>query len=313
MAAKADIAGTAGAIPPPGAPHEISQPLQPDAGAIVYADGTRMTPAERARQNERELAPLKPAGDPLPQAEAPPALDPFYQRLQAQGPPAGPTVIKRIKHLTPRPAVPRGEGVAHAEEALGVAPSDSPSPVDVPPLTPEDLARMPAASNTDSPSRGIPTSHTTQSGLPIDAGLGLGGMDYYALTGAELFTLVETLMDQLHARCQNDLRFNEAITYPQVSVRVAIEIHGFAQDQAQIIDVVLPPEHPARATNPLALAHQVADEIAFVLVESRAETTPEGEPATPPDAIRDELGLTKPRKQIVTGPGGSRSFVDIRS
>ncbi len=39
------------------------------------------------------------------------------------------------------------------------------------------------------------------------------------------------------------------------------------------------------------------------------ELTPEGEVENPPDRLRDELGLEKPRKQVIETPSG-RMFVD---
>jgi hypothetical protein len=47
------------AAPPHGARHEWSQPLQPDAGGIMDADGIVHRPVDRAQRNERKLPPWR--------------------------------------------------------------------------------------------------------------------------------------------------------------------------------------------------------------------------------------------------------------
>lgn len=359
--------GAAGAVPPPDAPHEVSQPLTAHAGAIAPAVNPRtlepyareewhtMSPIERARHNERTLEPLHygspaaqpPAGTVGPttggvgeatRAAAEGQLDPFYANLRAQGKepaatpaPAAPAAlpgqpIRRILRRTSRPPVEVSDASVRAPADPGdagvhpapVAASALIAPTPADPLAPIDLSihpeaeTQPAWSNTDSPSRGQPR-------LPVDPGKAITGgfgdaaaLQYFALDGTELRTLVEQLMDEVHARIQNDLRFNEALCYPQVSARVVVEISGFANDTAFTIDRVLPSAHPARATNPVEFARTVADEIVFVLVAERRETDDAGNSVTPPDQTRRELGLVGPRKQAVRLAGGNATWVDKR-
>jgi len=95
-------AHVAGAELPAGAPHQVSQPLASDAGRIAVATNPRtgesyaredwhtMSPAQRAKHNERELAPLVARG-PIQggvaeavDAVAEGKLDPFYANLKAR-------------------------------------------------------------------------------------------------------------------------------------------------------------------------------------------------------------------------------------
>lgn len=333
--------GTAGAVPPPDAPHEVSQPLTPEYERTALA---------RARENERELAPLTygapvqhpPAGTAVPstggvgeatQAASEGKLDPFYQRMReggqmppavdtaaaSSGQPAGQPIKKILRRNRPpvegSHAGPSGDRAGGADPGVGhVAPAPG-TPVVADPLAPIDLSHMPAASNSDSPTRGIPRNLPTDPGKAITGGFGdAAALQYYALDGGELKTLVEQLMDDVHARLQNDLRFNEAITYPQVTARVVIEIAGFATDSAFTVEKILPSTHPARATNPLEFARSVADEVCFVVVAEMRETDDQGQSVTPPDAVRQELGLPRPQKHWVRDAGGRPvTMVDRRT
>jgi hypothetical protein len=345
---------------------ETAQPLTRDAGGIAPAvnpltgepyateDWHTMTPAQRARHNERELKPLTyrgpgdvgpAAADPGPKqggiAEAITAaadghLDPFYARLKAERaaaaddprrkdiggqPPAAVThEIRRIRRATgaPRPPVPDlavGPDVAPPPHTDASAPPamDTPNPADVPKT--EDLSHAPAASDDDSPRRGVPRPNigNQRPGKEITGGFGdEGQLAYYALNGVELRLLVEDMIKDLNQRLVNDLRFSEALVYPQVSVRVVVEVQGFAHDADFVVDKVLPATHDARAKTPLALARQVADEICFVVLAEARETDDAGNPVTAPDAFRDDLGLPKPRKRLIhTGPMGQTQIVDV--
>lgn len=138
-----------GAELPPGAVREVSHPLSRDAGGIQvgvnprtgesYAreDWHTMSPAERAKHNERELQPLTATGPKQP--AAPPAhgpttggiaeaidavsegkLDPFYANLRSRAPhvPAAPihtdavatTGAKVTIATTQQPAAPKPAG-----------------------------------------------------------------------------------------------------------------------------------------------------------------------------------------------------------
>ena len=342
--AKIKQSAGAGAVPPPNAPKEVSQPLTARAGAIAPAVNPRtgesfatepwhtMDPLARARHNEKELAPLTFGGQPPAEgshAESVEAaregkIDPFYKRLaeQAAQPaaPAGTTIrrIKRAGATAPRPPVldtvgvevppPTGEdmaaGIEGVPELVALQPAPDPDPI--------DLARMPAASDTDSPARGVPRGTPTRPGKEITGGFSSPAeMQYFALDGRELKALVETLMDELHARIQDDLRFNEALVYPRVAVKVAVTVTGYMQDNGFLVERVLPPTAPAASATPLDIAEQVADEVVFVMMATRRETDDQGESVTPPDAIRVELGLDRPYKRRVVGPTGQARFVDV--
>lgn len=327
------VTAVAGA-PPPFV--ETTQPLQPDAGGIHAADGTYESPRERARRNERTLEPLRfPTPGGIAEAVTAAAagqLDPFYQRLkdeQAAPLPAAPVhTIRRIKRATGvvRPPVPveaidplQLHGLEEIVGVLANGPMDisvpyQGQPRDVPLPVVEDLSHAPAASNTDSPARGVPrdTGVPMRAGKEITGGFGdEGALSYFALNGRELRVLVEQLMDEVHARLQNDLRFNEALVYPQVSARVVIEIAGYVRDNDFIIDKFLPTTHEARTHTPVEIARTVADEICFVVLAERRETDDEGQSLIPPDALRDELGLVKPRKRMITTGPGQTSMVDV--
>ena len=258
---KLDVTGQMGA-PPLDAPMEVSQPITPEAKAEMLA---------KARVNERELKPLT-YGAELRQGPQPESvvagkdiagLDPYYQRLEAE---------------------------KAAREAAIVA------------LPTEDLSRFPAASDTDSPKRGMPGSAvrppTAKAPLAITGGFGVQDEgQYYPLTGAELRKLVKGLMDTLDARIQNDLRFSLALTYPRLSCTLRLEVTGESADQAfQIQTVDLTPEEKK---TPLEVAKRHGDSVVFCLVERRQEFTATGEVETPPDAMRDELQIPKPHKQLV--------------
>jgi hypothetical protein len=261
--------GAVGVEPPPDAPIEVSQPLQPDAGRIVLADprtglptGEVVDPAARARANERELAPLRyerpaaPAAQSGVTGKAIDGLDPFYAQEVAR-----------------RAALP-------------------------------DAKEFPAASNSDSPARGLPGTaavplRQTKS-LALTGGFGdTGEAMYYPLDGQELLALSEALCDRLVDRIRNDLRFSMALTYPRAAVRLQLIVEGEVDDQGFTIEYV-----DKKDQTPLEVAQQHGQSVVFVLTEERREFTSTGEVESPPDAIRDELGLVKPRKQYVqTGMG----------
>jgi len=188
-----------------------------------------------------------------------------------------------------------------------------------PPALPQpiDLSIHPAGSNTEDPSRGIPRGDV-RPGKEITGGFAdQAGLQYFALDGRELGVLVVDMLQSMADRIVNDLRFNEAITYPRVSVRTWVEVSGFAEDQNFTVDKIVPDGLAARAAGDPAIknttaeiAREVADEVVFVIVAEKREADANGEPVDPPDKIRQELGLQRPRKQIIRGPGNSQQFVD---
>lgn len=335
--------------------HEVSQPLQPGAGGVVYADGTSMTPGDRARANERELKPLVYEPGPLAGAPAP-ALDPFYQVRTGGTPLAGPAslagpagtasaapVVKRLKRPSPAspasPAAASPVGIVLTDAIVGEAPSptngtpsaipDAVDPATAPasattpatsqlPLQPpslstlaaEDLTRMPAASDTDSPTRGIPRQILPR-GKEITGGFGdARALAYFALNGQELLALLDQQLGALYDRCKDDLRFNEGLCYPQVTLRVVVEVRGFVQDGNFTVERLLPADHEACARNPIAFCREVAEEVGFVLIQQHQETTAEGQPVTAPAEVRATLGLPQPGKRRVKQGAGS-AFVDM--
>lgn len=235
--------------PPAHAPHETTQPL--DAATI-------QTQAELAHQHERELAPLKYA---LDKAVASAAGAP--DGVQTAPPHAAPDAPAGSGHLTEQPP-------------LNSHPAIAPAPVPAP--------HQPAASNTDTPSRGLP-SPITDPGKRITGGFGEeGGFEpqYYALDGTELLALVETLIKSLVTDLHKDLRFGIAICYPQVAARVTIEIGG---------------AHAAATVNDVAFT---VESRVLMLSATRMDDT-----STPADALRVESGLDRPYKRTIRTPTGT--------
>lgn len=286
-----------GAVPPPDAPIEITQPLRPDAGGMVLADGTVTSPRERALANERVLPPFNPPkGGPKP----PPVV-------------AAPVVVN------PQPnqaAIEEFFGSDTTSALDPVVPAEAVAP-ELPPLTAEDRLRMPAASNSDSPARGRLADITPPKGDKFE-GIARGGFgdfgdaQYEPLNGAELLQLSLELADRLVEQIRNDLRFSMALTYPRVRVRLALEVTGHAEDVADgfSVEKFFVAKDGQPGSTPIDVARLKADRICFVVDEARGEITDTGDSDAPPDQIRDELGLPKPRKQIIERNGG-QSFVDI--
>jgi len=166
---------------------------------------------------------------------------------------------------------------------------------------------QPAASETDSPSRGIPRD-ILDPGKQITGGFGSAQeAQYYPLDGSEAKQLALQLMDQLAARIENDLRFHPAIVYPRLTMRVVIEVEGYTDRGNFDIQQVLMPGTADKT--PLEIARTRGDQVAFVLVEQRREFAPDGTIEAPPDLIRDELQLEKPHKQMIQ-TGAGRMIVD---
>jgi len=173
------------------------------------------------------------------------------------------------------------------------------------------LTHQPAASDTDSPSRGRPSA-IADPGKQITGGFGdAGDAQYFPLDGSELRELVRGLMSVVSDQIEHDLRFSMAICYPRVTARVVVEIDAYATDGGQYdpsfqVVKVMPPHEKT----PLAIARERADAVCFVVVADKVEMTAAGESISPPNAIRQELGLVVPRKQSVGTPHG-RLIVDL--
>lgn len=266
------ITGSAGAPPPPGAPHEVSQPLAPE---------TLHDQLEKALAHEQELKPLK---FPPPKLTAPAPVvgagtGSGGEGLPKGGPTGGTGAINGVS-LKPSAAVAEDSGSIEAIEALITDTEEALIP-SVP------VVHQPAASTTDSPSRGVPKP-IGDPGKQITGGWGESPSQYYALDGSELRTLIEGLMDDLKKQMTTDLRFSLALTYPQVRAKVTITIDGATAD-AGVNDVKFD----------LPLARIVT-----------LETLILDDGVTPPDALRDAVGLPKPYKHLVK-TGAGKFFADV--
>ena len=237
------------APPPAHAPHETTQPLQPEA---------LQTMAEKASQHERELAPLKHA------------------------------LGKAVASAAGAPDHPLGDHtvVTAPPQAAGSAPAGSAHLQDQPPLGthPPIIPAAPAASDTDTPTRGIPKP-ILDPGKQITGGWGgAGGFEpqYYALDGTELRALVLSIWKELAGQLDIDLRFGIACTYPQVAARVTIEITG-AHASAQVNDVAF-----------------TVDSRVLLLTGEKVD-----DQSTPADALRVEAGLERPFKRTIKTATGT--------
>lgn len=256
------------AAPPPGAPHEVAQDLQPDLVAQQVA---------KARANERALAPF-----------APPIVTP-----PAASHPAVPTV--------PTPAVPPAPSEPSAPPLVLTDAEPTPTPVTL--VSPSGNP-MPAASDSDTPSRGLPRP-IGDPGKVITGGFGaLGEAQYFPLDGSELREVVRSLLDQLNTQLENDLHFTMAVTYPRVTVKLTLSVSGYMTEAG--FDITKGRAHE-KTPEDVAAAH--GEPVDHTLVVQKREFTEEGEPEDPPDRMRDALGLEKPRKQIVE-QGSQRYIVD---
>lgn len=265
--------------PPPGAPQEVSAPL---------SDAAVQQMAALAAEREKVLPPFNP------QPSIPPAASPAASAADV-GADAPVTA-----DAPPAPAAPPFE----TEVEFGKSPLQYTEGVKPDPLLAVDYKR-PAESDTDSPSRGIPRP-VADPGKQITGGFGsLGEAQYFALDGTELRAVVEKIAAELIQRLQTDLRFSIAITYPRVSAKLQLVISGYAEDAGFTVEAVASDER-----TPVEVAKERADQVVFVLEEFRREFDDAGQPENPPDRMRDELGLQKPRKQFI-GNGPSRMMVDV--
>lgn len=293
--------------------------------------------AQMAQQNERELAPLNPVPAGAPPITKTPVVAASDQPVQAAAPAPSQQQDALARRHTGRlrtagvqatPQVSAVSGVVAATDKTGraVQPAGSAhvpaAPAGVIPVgDPPDQNRrpqagtgiahapyQPAASNTDSPSRGIPRAQTDP-GKVITGGFGVAAdAQYFPLDGAELLQVVYALMDQLAAKIQNDLRFSIAATYPRVSAKVLVQVEGYGLDQALQIQVVMPPHE----RTPVEVAESRADEVVFIVKTQRREFDEAGNSESPPNAMRAEIGAAIPRKQAF-GEGARRVIADIGS
>jgi len=253
-------------LPPAHAPHEVTRDLQPDAVAEQLA---------KAHAHERQLQPLV-----------------FGAKIRSDEPATAEQVLEQTFAAAPPSPDPPRKTMTPAMREQATA-------------DPVERSHQPAASNSDSPSRGIPRP-IDDPGKQITGGFGnMGEAQYYALDGLELKELVKHLMGKLLQQVENDLHFSMAITYPRVEVKVAVQVSGYAKEGAFEL-------FKGAAHDKTTVENSVrggAEPIALELSEDRAEFDANGDPANPPDRLRDELGLEKPHKQVVQ-MGQNRSIVD---
>lgn len=347
---KGDVIGAgAGVAPPPANP--IAVATDPTTGAAIIRQtaapheiaagvdaAAKTIPADRVG-NAQELAPLRGArGAPLTGAALVAAVGPKKAaeiegaRAHSTGgaPPATPPpppvtaagalsptaqthtgvrVVQRRTRPMPSTALPVEEDVMPtADDTVQLAEHLDADDVPLAPIQPHQKA----ASDTDSPSRGIPQP-ITDPGKIITGGFGeLTDGQYHPLNGTELKALVEAMLDDVHQRIQDDLRFSMALTYPRVRARVSIVVEGIAAADGFAIDKVIPEPGAGRpGSTPLAVAATLGDQIVFVVTSRREEFNAAGESISPPNALREELGIEVPRKQRVETPTGY-ALVDRR-
>ena len=315
MGNKSEITG-GGAVPPPDAPIESAQPIQPDALDAMLAN---------AAVNEKVLPPFnpKPMGRPIQ------ALSNTVSRVKdatadliadvfGTDPPKVVSAVggPRVQEIPKDRSVVAGQGLPIPQNDPMFSEVDQLEDV-LPELTAEDLTRMPAASNTDTPSKGLLPNLTPPKGDKFDgiARGGFGNLDeaqYFPLSGDEAGQLALALMDTLAAQIPNDLRFSMALTYPRIRMTLQLIVEGQAEDNNAGFEIlkIKAPKEGEKGGTPLEIAQARADQVCFVISARRQEFTPEGESDQPPDAIRDELGLHKPRKQIIE-TNGRQAFVDV--
>jgi hypothetical protein len=319
MGQKSEITGKAGATPPPDAPIETAQPLQP---------GTLAHQQQQARTNERTLPPFapRPSG---PRQAAPPAqtAPPAPAAVTTTEAAAVDRLVEEFFGDTPPPPAAPPPSPATVMPSAGLSMHDSLVSADVdqledrlPALTAEERARMPAASDSDSPARGILPNLTPPAQPDKFEGISRGGFtdvgdaQYFPLDGSELGQLALGLCDTLAAQIPNDLRFQMALVYPRVRAKLTLEIEGSVDDRDAgfKIEKIFVPQPTQPGSTPIDVARQRGTDIVFVVDVTRQEFTPEGDVDRPPDQIREELGLPIPRKQILTDLSGMRqTMVDV--
>lgn len=334
MADKEKLA-TEGAFsaPPPGAPREVtSGSTAPTRDQIRTAranetDLPAFAPKPMTREAQIALIGREAVERLEQQGIVPTAPDPGPGPIPG-GVPAEPAVaaeplpntstVKPPDHSLPSKSRYRTAGQAKlaadaAEPNLNALPisETNEEPPDArnprPPVTEQPSRYQPAASDTDTPSRGIPTPIEDE-GKRITGGFGdIAEAQYIPLNGSELAEVVKGLLSEIDARLDDDLRFSMAVTYPRVRAKVIVEIQAHAQPGFDITKL-----GPPHTKTPLEIARARADEIVFVVIAQREEMTDAGESVMPPNALRRELELPIPGKRYVETPGG-RQLVDLPS
>ncbi len=247
------------ASPPAGAPHEVTTPTSISQSEIEQAHARA---EERANQR----------ADGGPQAGSSEGAP----RREALGSP-----------LPQQPIQILGKAPARSSES----PDDTASPLDE--LTDAFKATHPAASTSDSPSRGVPTP-SGDPGKQITGGWGPtgSGSEYFALNGVELKAIVVVLATRLKESLDGDLRFGLSVVYPQVKVSLRLTVDG-RSPEGRDLDLPGTEKLDLQWDRILSLDAEVED----------SEQTPAGK-------IRDDFHIRGPAKTIVRA-GAARMLVDV--
>lgn len=259
------------------------------AGSSAVAVDTSVSPGNADETGPIPLVAGRPGGQPDTQPVIPTLEgtdhDPRLDRDQPGAPADDPAA-----------APPRSPLAAAARQVMGTRPAIV-----------DGERYQPAASNSDSPSRGLPSS-SLDPGKQITGGFGqpTTGM-YFPLDGSELRALVFKLMDELADQISSDLRFSMALTYPRVAARVVVEVSAYPDGSFEIPKVMIPVDRL-----PEEIARRLHDHVCFCVIAERTEMAADGGSLNPPDKVRDDLQLSKPQKQIVDTPGG-RMIVDRKA
>lgn len=310
--------GRIGVAAPADAPVETAQPLTPERVAAQL---------ELARANEKTLPPFNPK--PMGAKPAIPALSAYPAPMVAdtasviadffgtdtapvsvagpvpeQRPSSGQALVDQLREAAV--AVVESEQAYHPSQDPQLSPEVDSFDDALPPVTAEDRARMPAASNSESPSRGIlptlvPPTGDKWEGISRGGFSDLGEAQYFPLAGNELIPLVGDLTKRLLDQIVNDLRFHISVVYPRLRMRLVLEIEGTEEDRdnAFTIEKVFVPKGGEPGSTPLQIARRRADQIVFVVQEVRQEFSEDGQSETPPDQMRTDLGLQIPHKQQI--------------
>lgn len=276
------------------------------------AEMNQITLAEIERGQQEALAATVTGADATPSPAAAPMVTSSFKPVDV------PLRSRSLRHRTPPPAVTVAAETT-TQESTGRVSAEYPnkagqeteidqSSLDgIPtPLAPSSSpSHQPAASDSDSPSRGLPKA-IADPGKQITGGFGdAGEAQYYPLDGREAGEVVIALCDDIVQRVKDDLRFSMAVTYPRIRLRVSVEVDAFAIDQSFQIEKIA-----VHDKTPKEIAARYADHVAFCVISERAEMTPDGQSVTPPNAMRMEVGLAVPSKRRIETPGG-RMFVDV--
>ena len=314
MSGKPAITGGIGHVPPAHAPKETSQPLTTEEVerqmALARAHEKPQVTFSPPADQQIRLPPGVSSGDPdavaqfqaWTRANAPADWDAASFRAGGSG------VAVKIEGSgakTPKSADLRPDPAAIAvldgafraldgERAVAAPVADAPK------------SHQPAASDSESPSRGVPKG-TTDPGKAITGGFGVStagiSREYIPMDGSEVCLLAQALLVDLAEQIARDLRFSLAVTYPRVRVRAELIVESYVADaDFRVTRVAADPE--GRLT-PEEIARLHADEVVFVVVNQRQEVAADGRADSPANALRGELGLEIPHKQLVETPTGS--------